>query len=483
MTALNQSPMASRGLKTLLSVVLCAALVGSGYGVFLVLASMKQPPASREVPLPVANVDVFDVERSDLQEILSSFGTAKADREVLLTAQVAGEIVEVHPRLEVGQPVQAPDVRVGAEGQSQRSPGDLLLRIDPKMYQERVTQAERRLAEDGAELARLLKEKDNNAIVLKQAEADVAAYRNEFDRVKTLHVKGVASDSDLTKSRLELQRYETALVKARNDQGLFPLQEEQLKRRTETHQSDIAIARLDLEHTEVRPPFDGVLSEVLVEQGQYVKAGEALVRLTDVSQIEIPVPVTLTDYAKIEPKLRAGQQPAVELAENETDPPRWNGYVVRAAPKADELTRTINVYVHVDNDRQAVPLLPGTFVHARIVGPVLQDVVTVPRDAIAHGKLFVARHRAGAPATVEQRSVSVKRTLRTLAILDGGTEPGTGVAAGDSVILTNLDLIHAGARIHIESHRTLADELQQQRTEIVRPVLAGDGRAQQKTVN
>lgn len=462
----NSPSTANSGRTILLSAVLSLLILMLGAGAYFGLASLREPPSARETAERRYNVEVFEVRRSDLQEIVSGFGTARAEREVVVNAQVAGEIVEVHPQLDVGRQVRPADVQVGPAGESQRTGGDLLLRIDPEAYRQRVRQAEQRIAEVRAQLDRLSQEQENNEELLEQAREDVRVYREEYDRIQTLYDRGVATESQATEARLQLQQYESTLLKARNEQKLFPLREEQLRRQLESLQTELETARLDLEKTRIRPPFAGTLSEIMVERGQYVQPGEPLVRLTDNSSMEIPVPVTLEDYAKIEPMLQAERYPRVDLAEHETAPARWRGHLVRAAPKADELTRTIEVYVHVENGQQPVPLLPGTFVHARMAGPVLEDVRVIPREAIRNGRVFVAEDGRATAHRVE-----VKRTLQTLAVL----ESDGGIREGAQVILTNLDGLHDGARVQVASHHGLSDELEEQRTPRLRPVLARDG--------
>jgi RND family efflux transporter MFP subunit len=447
---------------TLLSVLLCAVALVGGLGGFLALASLKEPPAAREQVRKIYNVEVFDVERSDLQEILSAFGTARADREVVISAQVAGEIVDIHPRLKVGYEVSAPRIRIGEAGESERLSGDLLVRIDPQPYQERVIQARNRLAEDAAELKRLDQEEANNTRLLAKVQADFQVIQEEFERIQELRKTNAVSSSQLARAQLEVQQYQEAIIKQENDRDLFPARRDQIRKRQETHRNDLEMATLDLNRTEVRPPFSGILSEVLVEEGQFVRAGDPLVRLTDISQVEIPVPLTLRDYAKLKPKVDAGEYPPVVLAENETAGGRWFGHVVRIAPQADELTRTINVFVLVENQRQSVPLLAGTFVHARIDGPVLPAAIAVPRDALVNGNLFVARD-----GVAEARPAKVQQTLQSLAVLEGG------VAPGEHVILTNLDIIHQGAQVNVQSHRKLVEELKNQRIPSARQSLAG----------
>ena len=450
--------------KTLLTIVYSVVALTVGVGTLLGLASLKTQPKPIPQEERTYNVSVFDAEQSDLQQILSSFGTAHADREVVLAGQVTGEIVEIHPKLRVGQTMHAAEIRIDGAGTARRSKGDLLLRIDPKPYRERLAQAANRIAENDATLARLRQEEINSRRILEKVTADYETFKQEYRRMEKLRDSNAVTPSQLVRALLELRQYEDTLIKRQNAQTLFPLQRNEIEKLRETHQTDLAMARLDLDHTEVRPPFSGSLSDVTAELGQYVRAGDPLARLTDVSVVEIPIPLTLKDFAKVEPSVKAGRYPKVALAENESDRPRWTGYVVRAAPEADELTRTIMVYAHVKNDEQQVPLLPGTFVHARIEGPVLKNVLAVPRDAIVNGRLFVARN-----GRAEQRTITTTQKLRSLALVS------SGLAHGDRVILTNLDVIHDGAKINVQSHRALPDELESQPTMFVRPSLAGTG--------
>ena len=475
--------------KVLLTNLLGGAALLLGGGAYSYLASLEKPLEAREIVDKVYVVEVFDVQPTDLQEIISGFGTARADREVVIAAQVAGEVQSVHPQLEIGKGVRP-------TGESQSEPGDLLLRIDPETYIERVQQAERRIAESEAELERLQREEANNQIQLEEAKEDVDIYRREHDRLQNLRQKGVASESDLTRTRLELQRYETALMTAEHSLELFPFRGKQIERRIETARSDLELARLDLNRTEIKPPFAGVLSDVMVEQGQYVSPGEPLVRLTDNTRVEIPVSVTLKQHAEIERRVRSGDEPSVDLAENETAKPRWSGQVVRVAPTADELTRTVDVFVEVDNERQPDPLLPGTFVHARISGPVLKNAVVVPRDALMNGNLYVVSSKAENGATAENttggdsgadagesssvaewRKVEVRRTLQSLAVVTGELH------ADEYVILTNLDVIENGSHVKVETHRTLQQELEGQRVQSARQLAADEGEEQLQPLN
>ena len=117
---------------------------------------MKPEPAQTPPSKKTYNVDVFVVRETCLRETISGFGTALPDREVTLSAQVAGQIQE-HD-LEVGQKVV---------------PNGPMLQIDPDSYRQQYEQVKNQLAEGESELARLKQEQANAARLLKQAKSDL----------------------------------------------------------------------------------------------------------------------------------------------------------------------------------------------------------------------------------------------------------------------------------------------------------------------
>ena len=439
--------------RVLMSVVLSMLVLVAGAAASYALSLLHRPPELKAPSDRKYNVEVYSVQPLDLREIINAFGTARPEKEVVLSAQVAGEVSETHPQLDVGLSVKSHRADVESGKESNRYAGDLLVRIDPSSYEERVAAARHHLAEDQSELRRIKQEETNLDRVYEKIVADWEDSQREYQKMASLREKGVTTDSDLRRAQMDLRQHEKAKVQSNNERDLLPLRHEQTQRRIESHTTDLKLSELDLARTFVRPPFDGVLSTVHVERGQYVRVGEPLLTITAVAEVEIPLAVTLDDYAKLLPNVLERQYPAVELAENETAKPRWTGHVVRVSPKADEQTRTATVFIRVDNTAQVTPLLPGTFVHARVDGPILKQVMAVPRDALSDGKAFVERD-----GKIEQRTVVVSRMLHGLALIESGLEPG------DRIVLTNLDVLYDGATVSVSIERTLAEELARQRT-------------------
>jgi len=456
-------------LRVVLSILGCVLALMGGFAVFAGLASLKEKPEQQVIAEKIYKVDVFVAEQMPLRELISGFGTSRAYREVVLSAEVGGRVVERHPNLKAGSRVTAPSVKTDAEGRTQpQSTGLPLVRIDPETYAVRVELAASRISEIEAELKVLDEQEKNNARLLKKAAADVELYEREYERIKNLGDRGVASKTQLTSARLELERYKQSVLSLENEQRLFPSRKEQLEQKKESAQADLNTAKLDLARTEVRPPFDGVLSEVSVEVGQNLRPGDPLVKLLDLDVIEIPVALPLGDYEKVAQLLNEGTIPTVRLARNTTSPAIWNGVIERVSPQADESTRTVEVYIRVENNKQTIPLLPGTFVHATIEGPVIPQAVALPRDCVIENTVYVANSgQAG------RRRVTCGRNLQSMVLIEEGLQPG------DQIIMTNLDILRDRLKdsddavvIEVQETKRLTDELETLQLPLIVPMQA-----------
>jgi RND family efflux transporter MFP subunit len=443
--------MTQRQPTILLNVAICVTVIAAGGGIFAGLAALKKDPETKEPPRQVFNVTVFQVEATDLREIISGFGTVVADQEVEYSAQVGGEIVEISPLLKVG-------MRVDASPKSGSERLDPLLRIDPEVYVEQQTQAENALAEAEAQENLLAGKKANNARLVKQAEQDDKDARSEYDRAKANFELKTISESALTQARLEFNRYHNALLTLQNEATLFPAQEEMLKQQILSLNTKIKLASIEVGHTHVNAPFSGVLSEVHVEKGQLVQPGSPLFRVTNLDVVEIAVPLHALDAAKVHERLKTGEQPSVEIAVNETTQSIWIGRATRIAPRADKNARTIDVFVEVTNEPGATPLLPGMFVQARIEGPILKNAIAIPRDAVLgthpeRGRIFVVKE-----GVTKSRTVKIQRRLEGMAFVEKELSPG------EQLLLTNLDVVKDGSNVIVQSQRSLSEELAGQTT-------------------
>lgn len=453
-------------LQWLANVVLIIVVLGLGFGFFQGLASMKAPPP-REEPKPnVLRVQTFRVEATPLKRYIASFGTARPDVEVVVSAEVSGKITE-KTDFEVGSSVDGPEVRTLPTGESSRKPGSLLVQIDSQTYLERVRQAENLLDQNDASLQKLNREEQLNENLLAQQKERLQTITAEYDRVLDLYKKGVENETRVNQSRLELEQYRENLIRLQNQAELLPIQKQEITTQRATHESDLKLAELEFDKATVRAPVTGTISEVYVEEGQYVRPGEQLVKIATLDHVEVPIAVSVADADILQSLLQEQGELAVQLVSKEADfasdkAYKWSGTVSRIDPVADAQTRTVQVFVEVDNPKQSQPLRPGTFVYARIEANTISasQGYLVPRDALLNGRLYVAVKDDSEETdyqVAEERKIEVAATYQIFAFVTEGISPG------EQVITTNLDIITSGSLLDVREARDLEGELKRLR--------------------
>ncbi|MGB4709735.1 MAG: efflux RND transporter periplasmic adaptor subunit [Fuerstiella sp.] len=445
----NLEPQSSPVRRLIISEILIVAVLALSVVVFKGLYAQKPEVQEKNIEAVRLNVDVFVSESLDVQELLTGFGTARADRDVVIAAQVSGEIVDINPQLKVGQQVLSGQLVTAADGPSVHRNADLLLKIDSRDLQQKADQAGNSIEESLADTSRLKVQQKNLERQLQKSKSILATLEEEYERIRDAESKRVATRSDLNRALLDVQRYEESVIQLENQVASIPLQIQAAEQRLNSSRAEKSRAENDLGRTEVYPPFDGVLSEVFVEKGRYVRAGEQLARLTDVSKVEIPVSLGFDDFLQLQNILSEGTKPKVSISENETAAPRWTGFMVRAAPEADSLSRTVQVYVEVENEVGQTPLLPGAFVYSRIDGSVFNDVTLVPREAITDGCVYVVDEQN----IVRKRNVTTGRRFQSLIIVE------SGLSSGERVVLTNLDIVKDGEEVVVQTTVGPKDEI------------------------
>lgn len=184
---------------------------------------------------------------------------------------------------------------------------------------------------------------------------------------------------------------------------------------------------------DIRAPYDGVVVEKLVFEGQRVMAGDPLLRLVDLRRVWVEAEVFEQDLALV----RLGQRVTVEL---EAFPGRpRSGPIVFLQPAVDPRTRTMRVRIALDNsDRQ---LRPGMYATIRLRAAATGTVVLVPRSAVlstGRRDLVFVRTDDG---ILEPREV-----VRGLAS-DNRVEIRSGLAAGEWVVASATFLVDAESNL------------------------------------
>ena len=235
---------------------------------------------------------------------------------------------------------------------------------------------------------------------------------------------------------------------------LVPLQaatREQLDQAVADHEqaaADVRRVQALIDQKRIKAPFDGVLGVRRVNLGQFARAGDPLVSLTDASSLYANL--TLPEQAL--GVLRVGQPVAVTVDAHAGR--EFPGKVTTVEPQVDPGTRTVRVQALLTNPDGA--LSAGMYAQGRIGLPDRPDVITVPETAVSYSAYgdsvyVVTPPEAGAAApTVRQAYVKTGERLRGRVVV---TE---GLKAGDRVVTSGQLRLHNGAAVEILPDDTVA---------------------------
>lgn len=405
-----------------------------GFGLFMLLASQRTPPKEDPGGSGAMVVETVRVEARPLRRPWQGFGTARAMDAADVAPEVTGRVIERGPEIEPGLPVER---------------GQVLFRLDPHDFEARVSTAEQRVAQLEADLEGLAREESrlSEQVALARQEADVA--RRDYERVLEAERLGAGSPGSNDASLRAKLAAERALAALESQLDQVPSRHASLEARLASERAALEIARRDLARTVITAPVGGVLQSVTPEVGEWVSAGQPAARIVDLSTLEIPLRVPASAAASV----RTGDE--AEVSSEGLARLEWDGRVARVAPEADESSRTMTLFIEVDQEGAGggALLRPGQFVTARVLSRDAEPRLLVPRRAILEDRILIARSSdlGEGLATVEPLTVRMLYSLR--AQFPGlspdetewaAIEIGNGLREGDRVVVSNLEQLRAG---------------------------------------
>ena len=321
-------------------------ILALGVGGFVLLQLLAPQPQISDAPDRTPYVTVLTAEVRSGPVMVKGFGVVRSRAEIGLAAQVPGQVVYVSPNFEVG-------------GEFKK--GDVLVQIDPRVYEANLVQAEA----------------NRDA-----GKANLAFAESQVRRNKNLAQQGFTAK----------QRFDELVAKR-----------DEAKANMARLNALVDQAQLDLEHATITAPFDGRVRTESVDQGTYLSIGSQIGQIFATDAVEVSVPLSDQEAALL-PDLWHGETADTKLKATLTarfggEKYRWDGYVHRAAANIDTGTRTLNVVVRVDNPFQpgtplaetadgnrtvstAPPLLVGMYATVEMEGKTLDRFVVLPREAL-----------------------------------------------------------------------------------------------------
>jgi membrane fusion protein, multidrug efflux system len=373
--------------RVVLIVGCCAILAAAGLGYWNWGKGPDKAEAARKPGHAAVPVSVVNASRQDVPIYLTGLGTVQALFTVAIHAQVDGKLQDVF--FKEGQPVKK---------------GDVLAKIDPRLYQAALDQAKARKAIDEA--------------ALDSAEKDLVRFR-------TL----VAKNAE-TQQNLDLQQSKVDQTKASIDADA----------------AAIETAQTNLDYTDIVAPSDGRMGVRMVDPGNIVHASDqgpiAILTQTQPTAVVFTLPAQTLDDVR-----EAMARSAVEVAAYDRDNVRLlsQGTLSVIDNLIDQSTATYRLKAMFDNKDEK--LWPGEFVNARLLLEIRKDAVVIPPIAVQRGPHGLFAWVVKADDTVEPRPIQTGSTT------DDRTIVVSGLHDGERVVTDGQYKLQTGASVTIVNPR------------------------------
>lgn len=427
------------------------ATLGCGLAAFVLLSAARPEPGQSESPSKIEHVEVATVEQHVGEVELSVDGVVVPFRDVQMAAEVSGRVTYKSENCRAGRSVRE---------------GDLLIKIDPRDFQNAVQNLEEELAQAENVLLELDIQIESAASQIELAKEDLTLQNRYLERTQSLSSRGVSTQSDLDEATRAVLAARTTLQTQLDQKRLHEASRRRLQSVCQRIKVQLEQARVDLERTEIRAPMDGVISEAAVESQSYVQNGTLLFVLRDVSQLDVRCSLQADQMYWLwkEQPVSAGSS-GYEFPETQVlvqyeiagKHYAWDGVLSRYdGAGVDSRTRMIPCRVHVDRPREVrqldsqgsemavrpPTLMVGMFVQLKILVPARQRLLRIPAQALQPGnRVWVVE-----VGRLSQHQVRIANTASESILV---YEDGDGVTAGTAVVVSPLVSPQAGEAVHV----------------------------------
>jgi len=357
----------------------------------------------------VLDVTTGDVTSGTITRRIFATGTLQATRTVDVGTQVSGIVASL-----------------GADFNSIVHKDQVIARLDPSLYDAALNQAKASLASSQA--------------ALQQSNADLLVARTAEDdaRIKLTRAKQLAANQLITQA--DMDAAQTAMNDTTAAVGAARAQAQDAAAVIEQAKASLKQAQLNVDHTVITSPIDGIVLNRSVDVGQTVAAAVQAPVLftvaTDLNHLQVQVNVDESDIAGIEP----GQTVTFEVESYPDE--MFHGVVtqVRLQPIAEQTTTATTVAsstlaqqtttvatvvsyaTMIDVDNPGDRLRPGMTASVLLSGIRHDDVTRIPNAAVSFRPppaVFDALHQKEPPAPAPSFAVSSGEKPRELWTYDG----------------------------------------------------------------
>ena len=353
---------------------------------------------TRPGPDKVEKADVLmavDYIRVDLKTVsfeIPSQGVVEARRRSQLAAEVPGKVTYIDPLFEVGQIIPA---------------NHTLIRLDDTDFEAAIAQAEASLAETESALRGEEARRD-------QARRDwerESGPDKKFEQAPPL----VQRIPQLKSARARVKSATKALEKARQDKI----------------------------RTEIKVPFNCIITSKNTELGSYVAPGLMVAEVFESGSYEVRLPISIDELTHL--NLNEDGDPTGVVRLNATIGSKelsWEAEIARNEGEIDRKTRSLYLVVRVE-DARGTKIRPGLFVTASVSGKPYKNVVAIPFQAFTNLNQVVVIKKEDGQDKLYPRDVDILYRKGNTVFVEGGLNHG------DRVCVTEVPELVSGLPVKV----------------------------------
>jgi multidrug efflux system membrane fusion protein len=386
-------------------------------GVLLAWAGVATGCASKSAPTPRqaegVPVVVATVSQRTVPVDVQVIGNVEAYATIAVKSQVGGELTQAHFR----------------EGDFVKK-GDVLFTIDPRLLDAQVKQAQATIERDKAQLSLA------EANLARDTAQENYAY-DQAARYRKLFQKGVIS-------REQVDQYQTGSDVQAEAVHADKAAVESSRAALDADAAALRNIEVQLSYTEIRSPIDGRTGNLMIKQGNVVKAND--VDLVTINQLQ-PIYVTFTvpEARLAEIKRYMAQGKVKVLASPPESGDAQTGDLSFIDNAVDATTGAIKLKGTFENAGRA--LWPGQFVRVTLRLGSSRDALLVPIEAVESGQdgqfVFVVKH----DMTVDARPVVAGARIEKEQVIE------QGLRVGETVVTEGQLRLAPGVRVKAQDSR------------------------------
>ncbi len=270
-------------------VALPVAILAGGAAGMMTLIESKPEPEPLEAEERAWTVAVTSVAPGTVTPRLALFARVDSPRITHPSAAVTADVVAVD----------------ALEGQRVK-PEDRIIALDDREIRLVLAQHDAEVAGFEADLEHEALRRRNDLSALKHEKALLELARQEVARAKDIAERGVGSKASVDQVRREEERQLLAVEQRKLAVDEHQSRRKQIEAQLARAQAQRSRAMLDLERTQVHPPFEGRITEVHVSPGDRVRPGDRLFAMYDTGAVELRAQIPLPRLPVVRAALERG---------------------------------------------------------------------------------------------------------------------------------------------------------------------------------